>query len=461
MLGICALAFSVSSCYSPKDQNGIIEEENQETTNLYVTAGLNAAWSSTRAQEVVPVPITYYLFDSKGACVDCQVIDNATTPAAFSVVRDTYKVVAVCGESDDLPSQQNASLSDFYSLAADADICMGNKTVEVTNYGSTKEEEILVNHVFAKVQLSVTNVPSTVSEMSVTFGSLYDAISLNAEYNGSQDVALSLESSETEATKWELAETFMYPTTSETMSVVLTIKSSDGTVQTISTTTEYLLSKGKKTSLTAEFQAISRVIAGVVVENGWTEESGNINFWGAGNGNSENGGSNSNSQTGDNTQPGGTNSASQSSTTTYSVGDVFGDTKTFIYLVDDNGDGTVTLGLIGSAVLSGVTISNVVNKISSYNTTIGGSSSEKGIAWHVPSAEEWSALTQQYQTSASLATKMSDVNGATQSFTSGTLFITKYADGFYEKSTYTGNKTEALSGEQYYCVPFATYTVNK
>ena len=403
--GAVSLIFSVSSCLAPAEQGSFSNEvPESQSSQISVATGIATPWSLTRAgEETVPLPIMYYLFDKDGTCVATQLREDAATKAVFSVERGEYKVYALCGNVDDRPSKTNAKQDASFILSTMSDVCLGSADVNIADYGTSKEAIIGVNHLFSTITLSITEVPASVSAISATFCELYDSQSLDSQFSGTQDVVINLVKSSEPTTTWYIPETFIYPCSRETMSVKIEITSEDGSKQTVETTTEYSLKSGKKIVLTSQFRKLNSVSAGVVINNGWTSVTGEIDFWnGTGNESESEESGTDEPNTEDPTPSPQTpepNTPSGEGETTYVVGQRFGDTDAFVLKIETDAEGNqVSLLLQNVKALPASTKTEAETALNSYK-----SSSGTQVDWRIPSLDELDYLMNNYTLENALA----------------------------------------------------------
>lgn len=435
-----ALTVVSTSCFAPAPgELSELSDDSDRSYEIVVSTVIRNAWSLTRGgEETVPVPIYYYLFNSEGDCVKTQKIEDSTEDALFEVDKGSYSIYALCGYSGNAPSMEDVDVDEPLFLDAKEDICIGHSTIAVNDYGDTKSLQIPVNHAFAKVSLEIGNVPKSVAEISATFGNVYKSVTLNLSYEGSQNVTKSLSKNTDDATVWRLIESFVYPSIDEEMPVSLAIKSTEGDVQTVETTTAYSLHKGLRTSLTANFASLTGVNTGIVIENGWQETSGNINFWG----------NNQNSSTSN-------VSSSQESARNVEEGKEFGNTKAIVLSVKDNGDGNLTAILVATQLLQGQSRNDLISQLATYNETSGNNS----FTWRLPSSNDWDLLCDMYPNVSDIKNEFSSVSGQNVAIDDQILFILNDVPG----TAFRYNKSDAVvvTSENLHCFPFTTYTFSE
>mgnify|MGYP004442984833 CR=1 FL=1 len=461
--GVVFLVFGVSSCLSPAEQAFQNEISESQSSKISISAGLSSPWSQTRAgEEVVPAPIMYYLFDSDGVCVETQLKEDATTKAEFSIDRGTYKVFALCGDVSDRPSKANAESSASFILPTTTDVCLGSAEISVTDYGMSKDATVGVSHLFSAIALSITEVPSSVTSISATFSDLYESQSLEGEFSGVQEVVVNLTKSTNPSSTWYFPERLIYPCSKDTMKVKIEITSEDGTKQTIATTTAYSLKSGKKITLTSLFRKLNSVSAGVVMSNGWTSVSGEIDFW---NGTNTGSAEDNNGSAEDNTGSGGTNTGDSgntpspqdpngentSSNPTYNVGERFNETDAFVLRIDNSGENTVLL--LQSVTAIGATSKTMAEtQLQNYKNSCG-----NDYDWRIPTEAELDTLMSVYPSFKNFKNKVVELGASTSSITDTTYYGYMTTNNlFYGKAW--GNLAQSTNGA-FYFFPVASYSL--
>ena len=457
-LALLMLNFIVSSCITPANNTAGVPEELEDSTASSVIASVvvNSPWSITRAsEENVPLPIRYYLISESDVCVGVQIVEDASVSAEFQVPRGLYSLYALCGDLSNAPTQENANASSFYEFSTDGDCCIGHQAVAVNSYGGSYSVSISVNHVFSKAFLELTNVPETVEKISAEFKDLYNSVSLNQEYSGSTNLVVELTNELQNASVWNLPAMFVYPSIGTEMAIALHIQSSDDTEQIIETTTEYALKSGVFVALSAEFHTLSSVTTGgVVINNGWSETTGILNFW---DGNVDTNKTVIEEQE-DNTDNQSQNNINQNIESPVSISDLFkvgtqyGDTKTMILSAEDNGDGTASLLLLGTTLLSGVPDGLMLNVLEYDKTSLASLPTDS--KWRIPSILEFSKISQTFD-AATLGTIITSISGKTQTFSSTSKFLVSEKVIEYG----SGNISKIETGP-YYCLPVVSMIVD-
>lgn len=203
LLLLCAVVATLFSC----EKYNVDEFFNKEANSvLNIKTRASAAGETTESK--ISYPINIYIF-YENSCVETTSIESGNSSISLKLPEGNYEVYAIAGadaENYNLPTKDNATKEYLISLKADkthGDLMTAKNNITLA-YG---EENTLTLSLERKVMLlenvSIKNVPSNVTAVSVTISPLYENILLNGEYsgeNGSQTINLTKGS---DGTTWE------------------------------------------------------------------------------------------------------------------------------------------------------------------------------------------------------------------------------------------------------------------
>lgn len=203
LLLLCAVVATLFSC----EKYNVDEFFNKEANSvLNIKTRASAAGETTESK--ISYPINIYIF-YENSCVETTSIESGNSSISLKLPEGNYEVYAIAGadaENYNLPTKDNATKEYLISLKADkthGDLMTAKNNITLA-YG---EENTLTLSLERKVMLlenvSIKNVPSNVTAVSVTISPLYENILLNGEYsgeNGSQTINLTKVS---DGTTWE------------------------------------------------------------------------------------------------------------------------------------------------------------------------------------------------------------------------------------------------------------------
>lgn len=204
LLLLFAAVVSLFSCEKYNEDTDFSSKEANSTLKIKT----RALDENETTESKISYPINVYIF-YENSCVETALIESESSSISMKLPEGSYEVYAIAGadaENYNLPSKDNATKEYLISLKADkthGDLMTAKNNVTLA-YG---EENTLTLSLERKVMLlenvSIKNVPSNVTAVSVTITPLYENILLNGEYsgeNGSQTINLTKGS---DGTTWE------------------------------------------------------------------------------------------------------------------------------------------------------------------------------------------------------------------------------------------------------------------
>ena len=164
-----------------------------------VPSGVSQGKLFVRAQSVtsdisLSYPVHIYVFDKSDKCVSLSTIDNSGESFQASLSAGLYTVCAISGASStayDLPGESDATPLSVIKLKTGShhgDILTCSNTVTI----SSGEENTLTLSLKRKVMqitdVTIHNVPASVTSVSVELAPLYDDICINGTFSSSDGV---------------------------------------------------------------------------------------------------------------------------------------------------------------------------------------------------------------------------------------------------------------------------------
>lgn len=206
-INLLLLFTAVAALFSCEKYNDDSDFTDKEANSTLTIRTQNLAASETEGSKI-SYPVNIYIFNGN-TCVATTIIESEETPMSLKLPEGIYDVYAIAGadaETYDLPTKENATKEYIIRLKDEkvhADLMAGKSNVTLA-YG---EENTLTLSLERKVMLienvTINNVPSNVTAVSVTVSPLYENILLNGEYSGtnsSQTIELTKGSS---GSTWE------------------------------------------------------------------------------------------------------------------------------------------------------------------------------------------------------------------------------------------------------------------
>ena len=202
----------------------------QQLTEDSVTSGKGTLNVKTRSvdDEEIDYPLSLFAFSEDGNCVASQIIEDANESIQLNLPAGTYQIVSVSGYSGGYKISENPSLEDVVRMSgesgAETPLMIGRANVTV---GPDKESrlEMILSYAVASIDLTLSNVPSDVAEVTVVMSPLYLSMNLKGNYVDA-DYALKLNCSLNTGNLWSTRNKYVFPLsgTETTLSIVLKLK---------------------------------------------------------------------------------------------------------------------------------------------------------------------------------------------------------------------------------------------
>ena len=214
---------------------------------------------SVTEEEVVTYPIAVYIFDAGSKkCIQTETLTSEGASLEFKLPHGTYNVYAIAGADQklyDLPTQEEAS--------ADAEVTLkdGQEHTDLMTAHNTitleKEEESILTLGFERQVMQLTNVtiqqvPSDITEVSVSLAPFYQSLKLNGELGTIKAHKISL-THQGQGT-WSLAAPKMLLIDSGTASITVTLTKADGTSKSYTYPCPDELKKNYQISIVGTYQ---------------------------------------------------------------------------------------------------------------------------------------------------------------------------------------------------------------
>ena len=180
--------------------------------------------------EEVVYPLTLYVFSSDGECVKTQQVEAEDDDVQLQLAEGKYRVVAVSACKEGYVSAAIEDWEDVIELTEEdgAKIPLVMGSADVTVDAETKGKlDIMLSHVVTAVDVSLSNIPSDVTEVVVTMSSFYAAVNLKGEYE-SADYSLHLPCSLDSEGRWNTDTRYLFPGSGKETVISIRMKMGDG-----------------------------------------------------------------------------------------------------------------------------------------------------------------------------------------------------------------------------------------
>lgn len=215
ILPLLMILFLLAACV-----NRVGEEEMPgETASLHV---------KTRAGSTpLPYPIRIYAFDAAGKQAAAVVVGSADESCSLTLAEGSYHLVAVGGtENYTLPD--NPLLTSTITLPASnystAPLMMGS--ADVTLGSADAEVNITLAYRVTRIELSLSDIPATVTAVKVSFSPLYNAMNFEGSYIGESSKAIVALSKE--GNTWKAPTFYTLPGSGQSLTLSIEMTDANG-----------------------------------------------------------------------------------------------------------------------------------------------------------------------------------------------------------------------------------------
>ena len=133
-------------------------------------------------------PLNLYVFSSEGKCKLTQVVESEDDDVKLDLPEGNYRIVAVANISADYVVSKISDWDDVIQLSGDAGatspLMMGRADVTV-GADTNSRLEIALSYSVTAIDVSLSNVPSDIAEITVTLSPFYSSINMKGEYTAS------------------------------------------------------------------------------------------------------------------------------------------------------------------------------------------------------------------------------------------------------------------------------------
>lgn len=275
---LCLLLIVLFSCQSNEDYtsevNATLKISSTES-NVWRTIGTRAATSTNDF---------YYVLDANSLC-QTAVKENHGTPhnSEKLLPTGTYNVFCITNVDPSGIRFESSMIGADYSTQAMVintltDVCLGQQPLNIVPSKTIYDINVPVNHILAKLALSIAKVPADIATVALTLGNASKTFTLDGNFaEDGTTLTLDLQKATTanadDTYNWTLPETLIYPCQSGATTTVITIVATDtnGNTTTYETSASTVCSSGTRTSLTTTWRTLANQLHYSYTENPWTE----------------------------------------------------------------------------------------------------------------------------------------------------------------------------------------------
>lgn len=337
-----ATGLCLSSCVKElTEETADVATDTQKTGKLKVKAAPAKTAAGTTPK--ISYPVAVYVFDSKDACVAKTEIGSSSTACSIDLKEGTYTVYALAGVAETdytLPTKETATKTTVIarkSAAEQTDLMAAHNTVSLVENGTNTLTLSLERKVLAVTDVEISNVPSTVTAVSVSIAPQYQDLTLDGNYQNAGGTTTINLTNETGTKTWSDHNShYMLEASDNRTTVSVNFTGADGTVKTYSYTTADAFKANYMVSISGTYNEKADVTLTGTLEGATWLGTREVTFTFNESGTSDPQGGSSSTPTTP-TQP--------TVSGAYKAGDLYND-ECFVISSTDNGDGTSSLRLM-------------------------------------------------------------------------------------------------------------------
>ena len=276
MISVAAMCGVLSLCGCQQDVVSVEEQQAEPTSVLHV---FTRSGDDPAVAADVPSPVSLYVFNSGGKCV--KMLADVTQNALVPVAGGTYGVYAIAGADAaryDLPTADDATKTSIISLKENQTVGELMTTHSLVSVADATEHNLtltLTRAVAAIRQITIKQVPSAVTAVSVTIAPLYEAMAIDGSYSGTGGSCSATLTEEADGKTWSFAGgddgPFFLPSVGKP-TVTVTFTTADGnTAYSYSAAEE--LAANRKLSIEGTYTEQAKLkITGTITGTEWGED---------------------------------------------------------------------------------------------------------------------------------------------------------------------------------------------
>lgn len=276
VISVATMCGVLSLCGCQQDVVSVEEQQAEPTSVLHV---FTRSGDDPAVAADVPSPVSLYVFNSGGKCV--KMLADVTQNALVPVAGGTYGVYAIAGADAaryDLPTADDATKTSIISLKENQTVGELMTTHSLVSVADATEHNLtltLTRAVAAIRQITIKQVPSAVTAVSVTIAPLYEAMAIDGSYSGTGGSCSATLTEEADGKTWSFAGDdngpFFLPSVGKP-TVTVTFSTADGnTAYSYSAAEE--LAANRKLSIEGTYTEQAKLkITGTITGTEWGED---------------------------------------------------------------------------------------------------------------------------------------------------------------------------------------------
>lgn len=263
---ILSVLFLLSSCQKITEEE--LKHEDLQTLKIKTRSAENTE---------IKYPLHLYAFDNQGYYVTSQIINNSEEEMQLSLAKGEYRIIALCGLSNDYSLTERPNLSDWIKLksinGAKAPLMTGKADIDVNTQNTTLN--ITLSYVVTAISVSLKGLPTDVSSVRLTLSPMYPFLGFHGEYGGEPyklEIPCLLDSENI----WSANQIYAYPGSSTETILSVTIKKKDRSEETYAYTYSGVPQANHPFNISGYYTG-NITIGGSFILKDWKEET-NVEF---------------------------------------------------------------------------------------------------------------------------------------------------------------------------------------
>jgi len=256
-------AFSLTSCFSPADDNVDNIDNSSATTRLKVT--------TRAATGEAAYPILVLAYDESGTLKGQQSIKTEGEEISLKLNEGAYHITAISGQSSYAEPSSYDQKSAYIGIPATgyatSPLMMGGADVVLTN--STAKASVVMTYRVASFSLSLADVPSDVTAVSVGVSQQYKAIDMSGTFSGSSTATVKCSK---KGDLWTSEQVYLLPGSGSSTTLTLSLTNAEGQTSYSYELSEPLEAAVPYTIHGTYVESTAPYITGVITIEGWQQE---------------------------------------------------------------------------------------------------------------------------------------------------------------------------------------------
>lgn len=274
---LCLILIVLFSCQSNEEY---ISEVN---ATLKLSSTENNVWRAIGTRAATSTNDFYYVLDANSICKTAVGETHGTPHNSEKLLQTgTYTVFCITNVDPSGIRFESSMIGADYStqtmvINTLTDVCLGQQPLNIVPSKTIYDINVPVNHILAKLTLSIASVPADIEAIAVTLTNVSKTFYLDGTFaEDGTTQTLDLQTADTPNAdgtyNWTFPESLIYPCQSGATTTIITIVATDtnGNEHTYTSTTTTVCSSGTRTNLATTWRTLVDNLSYGYTENPWT-----------------------------------------------------------------------------------------------------------------------------------------------------------------------------------------------